>query len=139
MTEFKPMHGIFESVITNALEKQLARLSENFDIEKSQLDSEDSSFILAMHLSKLIAAALSGIKGEDHKQKQAQFCNQILEVIGKNDSRFPVDAEKILEDLMYLLTIQDRSKKPLLRPDTPLTNAALFTGTTSDLTLESEL
>ena len=60
-------------------------------------------------------------------------------MIGQNDSTFPAEAEKIVEDLMYLLKIQDKAKKPLSRPDTPLTNAALFTGTASDLTLESEL
>ena len=65
--------------------------------------------------------------------------NQLLDVIGQNDSTFPAEAEKIVEDLMYLLKIQDKAKKPLSRPDTPLTNAALFTGTASDLTLESEL
>ena len=65
--------------------------------------------------------------------------NQLLDVIGQNDSTFPTEAEKIVEDLMYLLKIQDKAKKPLSRPDTPLTNAALFTGTASDLTLESEL
>ena len=37
------------------------------------------------------------------------------------------------------MQIQDIRKKPLSPPDTPLTNAALFTGTASDLTLESEL
>ncbi|MEG2001387.1 MAG: DEAD/DEAH box helicase family protein, partial [Evtepia sp.] len=137
--EFKLIHGVYESVITRALEERLARISESFDVEKHQLDSEESSFALALHLTKLIASSLASIKGDDKKQKQAQFCNQLLDVIGKNDSTFPVEAEKIVEDLMYLLKIQDRAKKPLSRPDTPLSNAALFTGTASDLTLESEL
>ena len=90
-------------------------------------------------MTKLIANSLAGIKGDDRKQKQAQFCNQLLEVIGQNDTSFPVESEKIVEDLMYLMQIQDTRKKPLSRPDTPLTNAALFTDTASDLTLESEL
>ena len=126
-------------MITNALEERLSRISDSFDVEKNQLDSEESSFALALHLTKLIANSLASIKGDDKKQRQAQFCNQILEVIGQNDSSFPVEAEKIVKDLMYLLKIQDKAKKPLSRPDTPLTNAALFTGTASDLTLESEL
>lgn len=139
MKEFKLIHGVYESVVTHALEERLARISESFEVEKHQLDSEESSFTLALHLTKLIASSLASIKGDDKKQRQAQFCNQLLEVIGQNDSTFPVEAEKIVEDLMYLLKIQDRAKKPLSRPDTPLSNAALFTGTASDLTLESEL
>lgn len=139
MPDFKLIHGIYESVINHALAERLARLAENFSVTKEQLDSEESSFTLALHLTKLIANSLAGIKGDDRKQKQAQFCNQLLDVIGKNDTSFPVESEKIVEDLMYLLQIQDMRKKPLSRPDTPLTNAALFTGTASDLTLESEL
>lgn len=139
MADFELIHGIYESVITHALEERLSRISDSFDVEKKQLDSEESSFALALHLTKLIANSLASIKGDDKKQRQAQFCNQLLEVIGQNDSSFPVEAEKIVEDLMYLLKIQDKAKKPLPRPDTPLTNAALFTGTASDLTLESEL
>ena len=137
--DFKLIHGIYESVITHALEERLNRITENFVVETNQLDSEESSFALALHLTKLIANSLASIKGDDRSQRQAQFCNRLLEVIGQNDSSFPVEAEKIVEDLMYLLKIQDKTKKPLCRPDTPLTNAALFTGTTSDLTLESEL
>ena len=139
MTDFKLIHGIYESVINHALEERLSRLEENYAVTKNQLDSEESSFTLALHLTKLIANSLAGIKGDDRKQKQAQFCNQLLEVIGQNDTSFPVESEKIVEDLMYLMQIQDPRKKPLSRPDTPLTNAALFTGTASDLTLESEL
>lgn len=139
MPDFKLIHGIYESVINHALAERLSRLEENFSVTKEQLDSEESSFTLALHLTKLIANSLAGIKGDDRKQKQAQFCNQLLDVIGKNDTSFPVESEKIVEDLMYLLQIQDMRKKPLSRPDTPLTNAALFTGTASDLTLESEL
>ncbi len=139
MADFKLIHGIYESVITHALKERLSRISDRFDVEKNQLDSEESSFALALHLTKLIANSLASIKGDDKKQRQAQFCNQLLDVIGQNDSTFPAEAEKIVEDLMYLLKIQDKTKKPLSRPDTPLTNAALFTGTASDLTLESEL
>lgn len=139
MKDFELIHGIYESVITNALQERIDRLADNYKVEKKQIDSEESSFSLALHLTKLIANSLASINGDDRIQRQAQFCNQLLEVIGRNDSSFPTEAEKIVEDLKYLFTIQDRSKKTLLRPDTPLTNAALFTGTASDLTLESEL
>ena len=139
MKNFNLTHGIYESVITHALEERLDRISDSFDVERNQLDSEESPFALALHLTKLIANSLASIKGDDKKQRQAKFCNQLLDVIGQNDSTFPVEAEKIVDDLMYLLKIQDKSKKLLSRPDTPLTNAALFTGTASDLTLESEL
>ena len=139
MDEIKLTHGIYEEVITRALEERLNRISENYEIEKKQLDSEESFFSLAVHLTKLISNSLASISGNDKLQRQVQLCNQILQVIGKNDFAFPAETELIVEDLQYLLAIQDKTKKKLTRPDTPLTSAALFTGTSSDLTLESEL
>lgn len=139
MADFKLTHGVYESLITNSLEKRIAQVSENFTVETNQLDSEESSFILALHLTKLIAGSLGTIKGEDKKLRQAQFCNQVLEIIGRNDPSFPVEAEKIVDDLMYLLKIQDPAQKILPQTGTPLSHAALFTGTALDLTLESEL
>ncbi len=139
MMDFRLIHGIYESLITHALEERIAQVSDSLYVEKKQLDSEESSFALALHLTKLIANSLASIKGDDKKQRQAQFCNQLLEVIGQNDSSFSVEAERIVEDLTYLLKIQDKTKKTLCRPDTPLSNAALFTGTSSDLSLECEL
>lgn len=132
-------HGIYESVINQALKERLSQLDKNYEEKSEPIDSEESAFTLALHLTKLIANSLTRIKGEHREQKRARFCNQLLDVIGENDSSFSVEAERIVEDLKCLLKIQDRRKKTLLRPETPLTHAALFTGTTSDLTLESEL
>ena len=64
MTDFKLIHGIYESVINHALEERLSRLEENYAVTKNQLDSEESSFTLALHLTKLIANSLAGIKGD---------------------------------------------------------------------------
>lgn len=102
------VHGIYESVITHSLQEKIERLQDTFDIEQKSLDSDESHFSLALHLAKLIASTLASMKGDDKKSRQAQFCNQLLEVIGKNDHTFPVDAERIVEDLMYLLKVQDR-------------------------------
>lgn len=135
----KLVHGLYESVITHALQERIERIEDTFEVEKKHLDSDESHFTLALHLTKLIASSLASIKGDSQKQRQVEFCNQLLEVIGRNDSSFPVEAEKIVADLMYLLKIQDKRLKPLERPETPLTNACLFTGTASDLSLESQL
>ena len=59
MPDFKLIHGIYESVINHALAERLSRLEENFSVTKEQLDSEESSFTLALHLTKLIANIIS--------------------------------------------------------------------------------
>ena len=64
MADFKLTHGIYESVITHALEERLCRISDSFDVEKNQLDSEESSFVLARHrhLTKLMISSLASIE-----------------------------------------------------------------------------
>ena len=89
MADLKLLHGIYESVINNSLEKNLSLLEDKYNISMGRIDTEESSFSLALHLTKLIANSLAGIKGDNDQEKQrkqAKFCNQLLEVIGENDS-----------------------------------------------------
>ena len=82
MTDFKLIHGIYESVINHALKERLSRLEENYAVTKNQLDSEESSFTLALHLTKLIANSIAGIKGDDRKEvskKLEHLWNQVCE------------------------------------------------------------
>ena len=64
MADFQLIHGIYESLITHALEERLCRLSDSFDVEKNQLDSEESSFALTRHLTKLMISSLASIVKE---------------------------------------------------------------------------
>ena len=88
MTAFKLIHGIYESVINHALEERLSRLEENYAVTKNQLDLVESPFTLALHLTKLIANSLAGIKGDDRKQKKAQFCIFYWKLSGKTTPTF---------------------------------------------------
>lgn len=138
-SEFPLRHGIYESIVTRALQMRLSGLPESCEVALDALDAAESSLCLALHLSKLIASSLSLIKGEDRRRRQAGLCNQLLEVLSCHDTSLAVDSERIVEEVMCLLQVQDRSRRRLIRPGTPLSQAALFTGTSCDLTLESEL
>ena len=76
MTDFKLIHGIYESVINHALEERLSRLEENYAVTKNQLDSEESSFTLALHLTKLIANSLAGKLAPNMTKYLAVFQNE---------------------------------------------------------------
>ena len=75
MTDFNLIHGIYESVINHALEERLSRLEENYAVTKNQLDSEESSFTLALHLTKLIANSLAGKLAPNMTKYLAVFQN----------------------------------------------------------------
>ena len=76
MTDFKLIHGIYESVINHALEERLSRLEENYAVTKNQLDSEESSFTLALHLTQLIANSLAGKLAPNMTKYLAVFQNE---------------------------------------------------------------
>jgi len=136
----KLKHGIYETIITQALAKRLAQLpKERFSVEKHPLDADEETFSLALFLAKRIAKVLLRIKGNDESKRRAQFCNQLLEVIANQPQISPDEADKLIETVEELVAIRDTTKSPLVRPNTPLSTAALFTGATSDLTLENEL
>lgn len=139
MDKQKLEHGLYESVITRALAEQLAALPPNFEVERKELDSEESAFTLALHVTKVLAGTLVGMSGAGKFQQQARLCNQLLALLAKEGTGDSVGADQLIDNLMYLLMIRDPARRRLSRPDTPLANAALFTGTSSDLTLESEL
>ena len=76
MTDFKLIHGIYESVINHALAERLSRLEENYAVTKNQLDSEASSFTLALHLTKLIGNSLAGKLAPNMTKYPAVFQNE---------------------------------------------------------------
>ncbi|QSH41053.1 DUF3427 domain-containing protein [Lentisphaerota bacterium ZTH] len=133
------INGLYESIITNSLKEQIENVNERRRVETKHLDSEESHFTLALHLTKLIANSLAKIKGDNRFEKQAEFCNKILDAIGKQDSTFDFENEKIIKDLKYLFEVCDTTERKFERPATPLSNACLFTGTRNDPSLESQL
>ena len=69
--ELRP--GIYENIITQGLKEKIADLSEGFTAEEGTLDTEESTFTLALHLTRLIAGQLDSFRGEDRTKKQADF------------------------------------------------------------------
>ena len=137
--ELKLVTGLYESVVTQSLQEQIDLIKENYHVEMGELDNDESHFTLALHLTKLIANSLAGITGEKRLERQSQFCNKVLEVIGEHDSGFDTGSEQIIDDLKYLFEVSDPSVRRHNRPSTPLSNACLFTGTRNDPSLESQL
>ena len=132
------VNGLYESIITLSLQKKINRVNKNYSVETGFLDSDESHFTLALHLTKLISNSLAGIKGEDRTEKQAQLCNRLLEVIGEHDKNFDAKDAQIIAELKYLLEVHDKVTRKNVRPTTPLSNGWLFTGTKNDPSLELE-
>lgn len=127
--------GLYEKVVNNEVASQIEGLIEY--VQKEQLDPADSHVILSQYLSEIIATALRSLPSQNRLQHQRDLVNQIVTLLAKNNKHIQEFAT-LPDNLERLLAVTD-SPNALLRPDTPLSETSLLTGTRKDPSLLSQL
>jgi len=128
--------GLYEKVIDTALVQELAELA--LRVERKPLDQADSHALLAEHLAGLIATSLRRLPSKDRLDHQRDLVNQIIGVLAERDKSLASAGAALPEKLERLLAVVDKGQVPL-RPDTPLSETSLLTGTRIDPSLLSQL
>ncbi|MDD3196032.1 MAG: DUF3427 domain-containing protein [Paludibacter sp.] len=140
--------GIYEELVTQLVAYKLKRLDTTFYINKTHIDKEEASAILAQHLSRTIQRALSLIKGDDQIERQIEIANKIILFLKEelDNDDFSSDLIQLEgEILKAVFTKIDAHYADLglylkeITPYTRLTHSELFTGGNVGLSLESEL
>ena len=139
--------GIYEQLITSSLKGKIESLSsEKFFIAQAQIDKEEAAKILSEYLINLIQLALRELKKEDIKE-QVKFCNEIIQFV---DERLNLDSSDSLiyfegQILTAVLAKIGKTDKQLLDdlnrkiPQTGLSVSNLFTGSNSDISIDTEI
>lgn len=141
--------GIYEELVTQLVRQKLENIDEKaFFINKSVLDKEEASSLLAKHLSQTIKTALNYVKGENQIELQIQIANKIIlflkEELKKeefNNDLIAIEGE-ILKAVFSKVDTHFSDINLHLKEITPytrLTHSELFTGGNVGLSLESEL
>jgi len=141
--------GIYEELVTQIVSKKLEDIDkEVFYVNKSVLDKEEASTILAKHLSQTIKNALNYVKGENQIEIQIEIANKIIlflkEELNKeefNNDLIAVEGE-ILKAVFSKIDAHFSDFNLHLKEITPytrLTHSELFTGGNVGLSFESEL
>jgi len=141
--------GIYEELVTQIVSKKLEDIDkEVFYVNKSVLDKEEASTILAKHLSQTIKNALNYVKGENQIEIQIEIANKIILFLKDelkkeefNDDLIAVEGE-ILKAVFSKIDAHFSDFNLHLKEITPytrLTHSELFTGGNVGLSLESEL
>jgi DNA or RNA helicases of superfamily II len=140
-------NGLYEQVINEIISKSIK--SSDKLIDKDKIDDEESSQILAQYLSKIIRRGLSYVDedSDERVRHQINICNKIigclLQETGQSSlSEYMVsgDAEMLLAVLNKMNTGLNVSKDiKVLRPETPLSQSSLFTGSVNEPSMVSEL
>lgn len=140
--------GIYELLITSAIRNKLKDINSNiFYIDQQVIDREEAAKVLSEYTSKVIQFALREIKGDDSLYKQIELCNELLKFIQQklefNLSQDLVAVEgQILTAILSKvgkteLQLKDELEKKL--PQTGLLVSNLFTGSSGDLSIDTEI
>ena len=127
------LEGIYESLITRELEARLERVA---DLEAliADIDPADQPHVLARHVTDALTQALEGTKDE---ARRLEIVNSVLSTLSQ-------PKPLLLQDARQLLALS-RSPGPgqehrhLIRPSTPLSEAALLTNAHDEPSLGAEL
>ena len=143
--------GLYEEIISEALQTQLQQL-QGYDAQKSKIDPEEAHSILSKYTGAVIRRALRVLREDLHQESEAlvqqvALCNKIIELLSKATKQDDLLNQKISQQHELLLSLYLRintmgalakEKKPL-RPVTPLSESALFTGASVEPDMVSEL
>lgn len=139
--------GLYEKPINKKLNKALAELTDNFNVEKEQIDSEEAAGILSKYVKKVVERSLNNIsESDDSLAKQIELVNKIIGAIKQNTGVDITDDLEIAED-KQLLSVMDKTntiqaindKVKVIRPVTSIAQSSLFTGAVHEPQMFSEL
>lgn len=139
--------GLYEKPINKKLNKALAELTDNFNVEKELIDSEEAAGILSKYVKKVVERSLNNIsESDDSLVKQIELVNKIISAIKENTSEGIADDLEIAED-KQLLSVTDKTntiqaindKVKQIRPVTSIAQSSLFTGAVHEPQMFCEL
>ena len=123
--------GVYESLHTAGLDRQLAGavgLTPRFSV----VDGVDAPEVLARHIANVVRRALADERDPD---RRTALVSDLLSVLAATDDQ----PTEILEQLLVLTREEAPGVHKLLRPQTPLSAAALLTNAKGEPSLGAEL
>ena len=140
--------GLYEQVINNELRSELETLEEERRYTE-KIDSAEATDILSSYAAERINSRLKQIaEGKDNDVPgQVALVNKVLGVLAeteteKDDTLVDNKAEQLLAVLSNqdpLVKIKRKTAKDVVRPETSVSQSSLFTGSSQEPEMYSEL
>ena len=130
--------GIYEALLDEKLKSFLEQHPELRSVF-GRLDPEDQAGRYTAFVSKILGKAL---QLESDSDKRLRLCNNIIELIAGGSAPQPLDGSSLVKaEKPVLLEITPTSyvQSGVTRPETPLVESSLFTGSPADPQLVHEL
>jgi len=136
----EPVAGVYEELITERMEEQIAQLgAAGWKAIDADVSEESSPHVLARHLGQAIGRRL----GQLPPDKRVTLANQIIESLASDpsglDGSDPIELIAAGPRQLLALAEQEAPGVYAVRPLTPLSETALITNSPEDPSLGSEL
>ncbi|MBR4225839.1 MAG: DUF3427 domain-containing protein [Candidatus Methanomethylophilaceae archaeon] len=143
--------GIYESVISDAMEISLKSMGDAVDIDRGPIPYEASSDVLSRYVQKVLKRGLTAIrdkallasdKGSREPaalKAEIDACNRILGLISELSEEDDILDWRIGEAGERLLSIWNRMDAKVRRPNTSISVSTLFTGGRRGVPIYEEL
>ena len=139
--------GLYEQVINNKLDTELAECSEKFSTTAS-IDKAEASKVLSKYLTEVVEKGLDNIidNGGDISS-QVELVNKIVSVIKDETRESDFSEMSVAERAEQLLSLFDKKNSLLalnenadiVRPETSISQSSLFTGAIHEPQMYTEL
>ena len=127
------LEGLYESLITRALEKRLAGITK-LDIHRGPIDEADEPDVLARHVRDVTLRAL---REEKNAERRLALVNQLVEMLGASEDS--LSAARQLLAIAVPPAPGGHLRLLSERPSTPLSEAALLTNAAGEPGLGHEI
>ena len=141
--------GIYEEIITKLVREKLDSVSsEQLFVKMENIDKEEATHLLSMHLSKVIKWALNSYTKSEQLTQKLAFANKLIKWIEKELGEVDIDANYETVEGQLLRGIFSRINSDIvdynsylkeITPYSRLIYSELFTGGSQRISLESEL
>lgn len=144
--------GLYEQIINKEILEEINSLEkENFIIDKEKIDKEEAKVVLSQYIEKVIRKSLNYIRDKEKEDsekliKQIEACNDIIDILSKvsdedDIKKYEIDKNGEILNSLYEKINNSRAltNKKAVRPLTSLSQSSLFTGSTQEPNMLSEL
>lgn len=123
--------GLYEVLITEALERELLELREPLEQRRSPLRAAEAADRIALHIARVVERAIASFDEEDRAKVGAALARKLIDLIGVEAHNNELAPERPLESsevLRALLArLPDGSAEAISEPLIPLMDTTLLT------------
>lgn len=122
--------GLYEQVVTDALERHLATLDSRHHALRGKLDLEEAPDRIALHLAGLLRRAIAGLGNDQRIEVGIRLAREVIDLLAATGKGVDTgDAPSVSGDVLRAILSRQPDGRPeaIANPATPLLDTTLLT------------